>query len=68
MIGMGDVINDGKTYRQYFASCTIIFGQNALIDERVQPISGKYCRIIVHLYDRKDNYLGYAMSNVMQIP
>ena len=69
MIGMGDVINDGKTYRNYSVTgCTIVFGQNALIDERVQPVEGKYCRIVVHIYDKEQNDLGYAVSNVMLIP
>ena len=69
MIGMGDVVHDGKVHKTYSVTgCTVVFGQNALIDERVQPISGKYCKIIVHLYDRKRDSFVYAESNVMQIP
>lgn len=68
-IGMNNVVNDGTVHEDYAATgLTVVFGQNCLVSNAVQPISGKYVKIRVVLFDEGRNIIAQAESAIMDIP
>ena len=66
---MGDIVNDGTVHEDYAAAgLTVVFGQNCLISDAVQPISDKYVKIRAVLYDEGRNIIAQAESAIMDIP